>query len=655
MQSHLILPSVILLATGCAVDSKPSVPGIELSRFSSCGELRAHVAHAALESVVSSMYQPQADIALAEAGDSSESSGPSSHSSTNLQEANVDEPDLIKTDGTHIFALQSNSLSIVKSWPVEETEEVAQVGIEGSPYSLFLHNDRAIVFSKDWTTLWPGDDESSWRGSSTRITVIDVADRGNPKVIREITIEGDMVGARMVGEQMMLTTRNHLPVMERVYEAAWDLYSERDYSAFDWYSDEVAGEIARDAMREDLRPTVEELIAEMPIDSLLLNVEEDGEVRTGTGCTSVYHSEDPSSPELMNMIHIDMGSEGAGGAVDAQSVMAGGATLYASEDHVYVAQTSNNWWWGWGSVDRTTRIHRFDLHENGLSYSASGEVHGWVHNQFSMSEHEGRLRVATTDLDWWWGSSSEDERNGNNVYILDPSQQGTMQVIGAIEGLAPGERIYAMRFQGDKGFMVTFRQVDPLFTLDLSDPTNPQAVGELKIPGYSSFLQTRGKERLIGVGMDGTDDGQITGVSVSLFDVSDFSDPSQVDRVSVDTEWGYSEANHDHHAITMHKNLLTVPFQGYNDDWGYEQGLLVVDISKNAVNERTRITHTDLLIERYCGDDMMDCDEDEFYSSDALIRRTVVMDDYLFSVSDVGIMVSDLANGEDNVASVIFE
>ena len=230
-----------------------------------------------------------------------------------------------------------------------------------------------------------------------------------------------------------------------------------------------------------------------------------------------------------------------------------------------------------------------------------------------------------------------------------------MGIIGAVEGLAPGERIYSARFQGDKGFMVTFRQVDPLFTLDLSDPTNPQAVGELKIPGYSAFLQTRGTERLVGVGMDGTDSGQITGVSVSLFDVSDFADPTQVDRVSVDTDWGTSEALWDHHAITMHGNLLTVPFQGYNyDSDSYESGLLVVDITKNDISERTRLTHQSLVEAFYCDGDP-DCEEREVYAYDAQIRRSIVMDDYLFTISRFGIMISDLANGEDSVKSVLFQ
>ena len=135
--------------------------------------------------------------------------------------------------------------------------------------------------------------------------------------------------------------------------------------------------------------------------------------------------------------------------------------MYASTENLYVAQSSSAWWDGFSSIERTTRIHRFTLDGEKTEYTASGEVDGYLHNQFSMSEHEGLLRVATTYDDWWWGTSSDDEKSGNNVFVLDAETE-EMPIIGELTGLAPGEQIYATRFQGDRAFMVTFVQVDPL-------------------------------------------------------------------------------------------------------------------------------------------------------------------------------------------------
>ena len=657
MTSRLLLPSLALFAMACPSDKPgPTDKEIGLSRFESCKDLRSYMAEATLEQLVENRYNYSIDFAVEDSGSTEGDSGPSSYSKTNVQELGVDEPDLVKTDGQHIFIAQGSALTIVKSWPAIDATEVSRVELKDNASSLFLHNERAVVFSNSWDEAWPSDEVTGYSHSpSTRITVVDVSNPESPKTLRELEIEGEMVGARMIGDQMYLSTRRYHGVPEELWRALNDETADIDPWRY-WYSDPTEDDIkaAQDLAKERLRPIVEEAYRNIPTEALLLSTRENGETSSSGDCRSIFHAEEVSTPELLNIVHLDMGADRAGGEPSTTSVMASGTTMYASEDHIYIAQSSFSWWWGWGSQDRDTRIHRFDLSEKGTEYTATGEVPGWLHNQFSMSEHEGLLRVATTDFDWWWGSDTDDREEGNNVFILDPAQ-GQMQIIGSIEGLAPGEQIYAARFQGDKGYLVTFRQIDPLFTLDLSDPTRPRAVGELKIPGFSAYLHPRGADRLIGVGMDGTDDGRLTGVSVSLFDVSDFSEPAQVDRVTVESEWGSSEALWDHHAITIHGNLLTVPYWGYDDTetdgWAYTSGLLVVDVNKNRVEERTRVDHMDLMKEALCGDDW-DCDG-YYYGGE--IRRSIIMDDYLFSVSEYGIKVNDLANGADEVATVIFK
>ena len=201
--------------------------------------------------------------------------------------------------------------------------------------------------------------------------------------------------------------------------------------------------------------------------------------------------------------------------------------MYASSERLYVA---NRRWIDrndFGAEDArgvTTHIHRFDVSgSDGPAYEASGSVDGFLLNQFAMSEHEGYLRVASTDTPvWgWW------RQDGTSVSRVDVLQRdgAELRLVGSVGGLGQGERIYAVRFIGDIGYVVTFRQIDPLYTVDLSDPSDPRVVGELKIPGYSAYLHPIGKNVLLGVGQDADELGRVLGTQVSVFDVSDLANP----------------------------------------------------------------------------------------------------------------------------------
>ena len=161
-----------------------------------------------------------------------------------------------------------------------------------------------------------------------------------------------------------------------------------------------------------------------------------------------------------------------------------------------------------------------------------------------MSEWDGHLRVASTNINWWWGWNENTQEEGNNLTVLQDNNEGELVVTGSITGIAPGERIFASHMFGAKGYMVTFEQIDPLFTIDLSDHSNPTLVGELKIPGYSSYLHALGEDHLLAVGMDGDMDGNLTGLAVNVFDVSDFANPTLAHQYTLDEGdgWAWSEA-----------------------------------------------------------------------------------------------------------------
>jgi uncharacterized secreted protein with C-terminal beta-propeller domain len=206
---------------------------------------------------------------------------------------------------------------------------------------------------------------------------------------------------------------------------------------------------------------------------------------------------------------------------------------------------------GWDRGD--TSIHRFDIvGRRRTDYRASGEVPGELLNQFSLSEHAGVLRAATTSS---FGRDSE-----SHVTVL-ATRSGRLQKVGQVSGLGRGERIYAVRFIEDRGYVVTFRQTDPLFTLDLADPAHPRVRGELKILGYSAYLHPIGEHELLGIGQDATPEGLRQGTQLSRFDVSDPAAPRLLRRVSLG-EFSSSEAEYDHHAFLWWapKRLAVVPF-----------------------------------------------------------------------------------------------
>ena len=295
-------------------------------------------------------------------------------------------------------------------------------------------------------------------------------------------------------------------------------------------------------------------------------------------------------------------------------------TVYASTDSLYIV--GNRWsrWFAGNADAEAANVFKFAIQGDDVPLVATGGVPGSVLNQFSMDEHEGNFRVAT--VSWYLGVSA------SNVYVL--AQNGDqLDIVGSVTGLAPTERIYSVRFMGDKGYVVTFRKVDPLFTMDLSDPTDPRVVGELKIPGYSAYLHPVGEDHLIGLGRD-ADGGLFQGVQISLFDVSDMADPVQEDVYiwSDDSRQGTSEAEDDHHAFSYFPDhgILALPF---NQRWGGgdESGLEVFEVDlEDGFTYLGRITHDDR------------------------VRRSLRIGEYLYSISADQIKVHAIGDPSNEIA-----
>jgi hypothetical protein len=325
---------------------------------------------------------------------------------------------------------------------------------------------------------------------------------------------------------------------------------------------------------------------------------------------------------MLNVVTVDL-ARGLP-AVDADAVMAGGEIVYGSPTSLYVA--TQRWVGPAASAERisdvTTEIHRFDVTDpDSTEYAASGEVEGFMLSQWSMSEDEGVLRVASTTAPPW-AEGRPTAASESFVTTLAPAGERLVR-LGRVGGLGRDEQIYAVRFIGDAGYVVTFRQVDPLYTLDLSDPRDPRVVGELKVPGYSAYLHPVGEGLLLGVGQGATGAGATTGVQVSLFDVSDPAAPRRLDRVGLGFGT-YTEVEHDHHAFTYFDPaaLALLPIEDYRADGTSFYGAAGVRVQpEGALTRLARTSHGP--------------------SYEASIRRSLIVDGRLFTVSAKGIAEHD--------------
>jgi len=286
-----------------------------------------------------------------------------------------------------------------------------------------------------------------------------------------------------------------------------------------------------------------------------------------------------------------------------------------------------------------TAIHRFALPADGPAvYEASGTVPGRMLDQFSFSEFEGHLRVATT----------VDEPEGP-VSRLTVLAVDDLHGVGSVGDIGEGEELYAVRMLGPVGYAVTFRQTDPLFTLDLSDPADPEVVGELEIPGYSSYLHPISDDLLLGIGQAGTEGGVLTGTQVSLFDVSDPASPERIQQYEV--EGGSSEAEYDHRAFLWwaDTNLAVLPVEVHGSDEHFT-GAIGVHVDRDGIDEVGRIEHgpaedcppapvpTDIAEVSDIVAEPTSCD----LAGGLPILRSLVVGDALLTVSDSALQAADL-------------
>ncbi len=546
-------------------------------------------------------------------------------SGTNVQVAGIDEPDLVKTDGDRIYVLANGELHVLDT----DGNMLGSLSLELWSESMFIYEDTVVVFSSDW-----GRYRGYGYGSPiTNVIMIDASDPTAMTITEELRVDGSQVSARLIGDQMRLVV-NAAPLgFEWVYPQGSGLRSERDALAAN-----------------------KKLIEESTVDNWLpYFIHEAGGTTTDgvlVECADAYHPESFSGFELLTVITLDL-SEGLI-PVNSTGLMAGGSQIYATADRIYVAQ--QRWIdWSQDSPDIegiTTDVHMFDTGEDTLAYLASGSVPGFLLNQFAMDEYEGDLRVASTRTPEWFGSGDSD-----SLVTVLRRNGAKLEVIGQVEGLGVTEQIRSVRFIGPLGYVVTFRQTDPLYVVDLSEPTNPVVRGELKINGYSAYLHPYGEGQLVGVGQDATDQGRTLGLQLSLFDVTNPEEPIRIDALSLAN--AYTEAEWNHLAVTAWKDRFFIPYERWGDATpfegiaegephpfpsNFESGLLVVEVG-DGIREVGRISHPSSYFcwdeetgEVPFGDERADYCEPDYGGQ---IRRSLIIGDDIFTVSSRGVQSND--------------
>ncbi len=517
---------------------------------------------------------------------------------TNVQEAGVHEPDIVKTNGTTLYAVEAGRLHVVdvSSGAPEELGTLA-LGT-GYGHQLLLRGDRLLV---TWTQYGDGAPlAQAARAPSpapptvapkTVIALVDVSDPAHPALTKTLSFAGDLVAARAVGAsaRLVLATLPRAIVQPASGRAATGAWLPRGTFA-------TAG-----SGKARSRPLV--------------------------GCRSVRRPRSFSGLGEVTVLTIDMdkGLE----PVDADGLLSGGETVYASKDSLFVAsqryqprvQSETG---GPVPQDTTTQIHRFDIADPDVTtYAGSGQVPGYLLSQFAMSERAGVLRVASTEEPPWFAEAGT-SASQSHLTTLQESATG-LAPLGRVSGLGAGERIYAVRYVDDAAFVVTFRQVDPLFALDLSDPAKPRVSGELKLLGVSSYLHPAGDGRLIGVGQDASEQGRTQGTQVSLFDVSDLAAPKLLQRAALG-QGASSTAEYEHHAFLWwpKRDLAVLPASIYDGAGQVFSGAIGFTVRDDGITQAGSVTHDGVAID-----------------------RSLVIGDRLYTLSPAGLKASALSGFGD--------
>jgi uncharacterized secreted protein with C-terminal beta-propeller domain len=667
-KAPLRVAAVSLALMMVPVTSDAASKGHRLRRASSCDAVR-HQLLDMVERIVSQQhryrhhfrlrrkgrpsmpFRSRAESAPRALADSAKSAGPGHHTGTNNQVVGVDEADRVKTDGRFVYTVHGQEVLIINSWPASATRIVARYRLpSGSPQQLFVNGDKLLIFSRSYArvTVRGKARRRIYRPafSATRATLLDIQDRTSPRLIAHVDIEGSLLQARMIGADIYMVTNNQVQLPTSFWNEVHRPVQTRRRPYITYYGGYSYAPSSQTSLRGRIRRALARVDLQQSLPGLVLTQGGRSSRRPLLRCSDLYFpGGQETSLGLITLSHLSL----HGGVVSASAVVGSGMKVYASHSAAYIASHNGRW-----RNQSGTRIHKFDLNrrQGPPRYAASGVVPGYLLNQFSMDEHRGYLRVATTDSGWsgtWRWRGRRVTAPASNLFVLE-QRQGELAIVGQVRGLAPGERIYAARMVGDQGYLVTFRRTDPLYTIDLGNPRRPSVKGELKIPGFSSYIHPIGQGLLLTVGQDADESGRVRGAHLQIFDVSDLESPRRTHHYRLTLGHGSSQsaAQWDHHAFTFNARTRTLALpltvNNYTKQGGRFTGVILVKVDRRrGFINLGDVEHSDLAASA----------GPAIGHRHTPIQRSIFIDDNLYTLSSHGLKVSSLPRLE-TVASVLF-
>jgi inhibitor of cysteine peptidase len=492
------------------------------------------------------------------------------HSTTNIQVVGVDEADVVKTYGEYLYVVSGNNVYILRGYPPQEADVLSKITLnETWNTQIYVNEDRlAILGGLSYAYMYPGE---------AFLKIYDISNKTSPVLARTLRANGTLSGSRMIGDYIYAVV-NQLAIEPNYNKTVFQPALPKIYT------DNAVREIPATEIR-------------------YVNV------------TDVFYY-------FTTIVAVNTINDAQ--APTHETILTGStACMYVSQNNMYLTVPNTS---GWlleaeviGPRDKTL-IYRVRLDEDDIVCEAEGAVPGYVLNQFSMDEYNGFFRIATTD----W---TQDGSN-NNLYVLNMN----LTIVGELSGLAPGERIYSARFMSDRCYLVTFKQIDPFFVIDLSIPTEPEVLGYLKIEGFSGYLHPYDEDYVIGIGKQGGN------LKLSLFDVTDVNSPTEAaPPFIVAGDWSDSPVLMDHKAFLFEKSkqLLALPVSINRIEFkdheyytkSYWQGAYVFDISlEQGFTLRGGITHQN----------------NTTYEYGYQVQRILYIEDVLYTVSQAKVKMNDI-------------
>ncbi|MBC8501207.1 MAG: beta-propeller domain-containing protein, partial [DPANN group archaeon] len=540
---------------------------------------------------------------------------PTDYSETNVQVEGIDEADIIKTDGEYIYTITGKTLFIIKAYPGEDAEIVSTMTFENRPNSLFINGDYLAVFGNYYDLDFFKEIDFTPRSGMTFFDIYDISDKEDPEILNEYKFEGRYFQGRMIGDYVYLVVtstpdyRVGIPTpvivegVRKINMPVSDVY----YYPLPYNNPQFATTHA-----VNLKDPQED------VNSKTVVIEMNPNMYMSHENIYITYTENINEYEIQQEIVVEL-MEPKLTDVDKQLIEKIRETdddvLSKAEKDAKIMQIIQSYIAYLDSDEQDeledemeelleerleqyeyfeyTVIHKLSFDDGDISVEDTGKVPGHIINQFSMDEYKDVFRIGTTVNARWSRFDKQRTESTNHVLTLDED----LEILDHLADLAEGERIYSTRFMGDKLYMVTFRQVDPFFVIDLSDLENIVELGELKIPGFSRYLHPYDENTIIGIGRDATETGRTQGLKISLFDVSDVQNPEEVAKFVTEERYAQSTAEYEHKAFLFdrEKELLVIPAYSYDYREGADNynGAMVFKITRDEIELRGLIDHSD--------------------------------------------------------------